>query len=277
MQPDFLVIGAMKCGTSTACAFLEDHPDVFMVPSSEPNFFSIDTNYATGVDSYEKLFDAARPLQLKGEGSNSYSSGQAASQSAARMAQLYPNLKLVYLVRHPVTRIRSEWVQRRVQNGDSCPATLDLAIQTQPDYFLGKSLYWQNLSHYRNHFSDDQLFVSCLEDLSTDRVGFFERLCGFLEIENMTEVKRGHVNPSSGKVVPTELYTKVNRVPGLSLLKSLLPKGLKSKVKSTLLSKPVDEIPDFSPAVYAQLVDAVRDDSAKILDHLGKPTDFWTF
>jgi hypothetical protein len=30
-KPDFLVIGAMKCATSTVCAYLEDHPDVFMV------------------------------------------------------------------------------------------------------------------------------------------------------------------------------------------------------------------------------------------------------
>ena len=31
IRPDLIVIGAMKCATSTVCAYLEDHPDVFMV------------------------------------------------------------------------------------------------------------------------------------------------------------------------------------------------------------------------------------------------------
>ena len=45
MQPDFIVIGAMKCGTSTVCGYLEDHPDVFIAPQAEPNFFAHDAQY----------------------------------------------------------------------------------------------------------------------------------------------------------------------------------------------------------------------------------------
>ena len=56
MQPDFIVIGAMKCGSSTVCAYLEDHPDIFMVPRAEPKFFSHDENFARGTDWYESLF-----------------------------------------------------------------------------------------------------------------------------------------------------------------------------------------------------------------------------
>ena len=277
MQPDFVVIGAMKCGTSTVCAFLEDHPDVYMVPSSEPNFFSSDENYAAGTETYERLFDAARPMQIKGEGSNSYSDGASTPETAARMAAHYPNLKLIYLVRHPIVRIRSDWIQKRVQSSNRSPATLDLAIATEHDFYVGKSMYWKNLSHFRAHFSDDQLFVACLEDLSSNRAHVLQNLCQFLEIENISEVKRGHLNPSSGKAVPTPLYNKVNRLPGLSLLKSLLPKGLKTGVKSTLLSAPATEVPDFSPETYANIAAELRDDSAQMLTYLGKSADFWKF
>lgn len=47
-KPDFVVIGAMKCGTSTVCAYLEDHPETCMLPRCEPDFFSRPEIFARG-------------------------------------------------------------------------------------------------------------------------------------------------------------------------------------------------------------------------------------
>src|SRR6266853_3737037 len=38
-MPNFLVIGAAKCGTDSLCNYLGQHPDVFISPNREPNFF----------------------------------------------------------------------------------------------------------------------------------------------------------------------------------------------------------------------------------------------
>ena len=86
MKPDFILIGAMKCGTSTVSAYLEDHPDVFMLPGQEPNFFSHDEVYARGTGWYEALFEGEGAARLIGEGSNAYASGRLHPQAAARMA-----------------------------------------------------------------------------------------------------------------------------------------------------------------------------------------------
>ena len=72
--PTFLVIGAMKCATSTVCAYLEDHPDVFMVPRIEPNHFSRDGNWAKGMAYYAPFFRGAETYAERGEGSNDYDS-----------------------------------------------------------------------------------------------------------------------------------------------------------------------------------------------------------
>ena len=70
--PDFLIIGAMKSGTSTLQAQLAVQPGLFMTTPKEPNFFSDDDIYAKGIDWYRSLFDAAAAGDLKGEASTHY-------------------------------------------------------------------------------------------------------------------------------------------------------------------------------------------------------------
>ena len=274
--PDFIVIGAMKCATSTVCAYLEDHPEVFMVPRSEPRFFSEDARFAQGTDWYESLFDGRGPARVAGEGSNDYAAGAMYPQAAARMAAYRPGLKIVYMARDPLERIASAWVQNRADMGDEIPPTPDQAVARLPDRFVDQSLYWKNLSRYRAHFPDAQIFVGFLEDLMADRAAFFDRLTAFLGVSPHQAVKRGHMNPSQGKRIPSPAYTMVNRLGLGRLAKAVLPKALRASVKDRILSTAVDEVPRFSPATRAALLAEIGPDAAAFLAHAGKPADFWT-
>ena len=53
MKPNFLVIGAMKCGTTSLCSLLDQHPDIFMSNPKETYFFSNDEVYQKGLKCYE--------------------------------------------------------------------------------------------------------------------------------------------------------------------------------------------------------------------------------
>ncbi|HTO70120.1 MAG TPA: sulfotransferase, partial [Myxococcota bacterium] len=70
--PDFAIIGAMKCGTSTLHEQLALRSGFFMSRPKEPNFFSDDDQYARGVGWYAGLFAGAAPGQLCGESSTHY-------------------------------------------------------------------------------------------------------------------------------------------------------------------------------------------------------------
>ncbi len=72
MPPDFIIIGAMKCGTSTLYEQLAAQPGVFMCTPKEPNFFSDDRIYANGLDWYRGLFAPAPAGALCGEASTHY-------------------------------------------------------------------------------------------------------------------------------------------------------------------------------------------------------------
>ena len=71
--PNFLVIGAMKAGTTSLYHYLRDHPQVFMPDTKEVNFFNPLRNWRHGVSWYEEQFRAAPAEALAvGEASTSY-------------------------------------------------------------------------------------------------------------------------------------------------------------------------------------------------------------
>jgi hypothetical protein len=273
---DFIVIGAMKAATSTVCAYFEDHPEVYMVPGGEPNYFSRDENYAKGLDWYHAHLAPRTTERLCAEGSNHYSARALHPHSAERMAAYNPDMKIVYMLRHPLDRIVSAWIQNRANKGDAVPPTLDRAVREMPDTFIGQSRYWYNLAPYREHFGDDRIFLGFMEDLNRDETGFLAELTGFLGVAPH-EVQRGHLNKSMGKRVPTRAYTALNQAPFARTFKALLPGGLRRQVKQRLLSRPVAQKPEFSSAVRAELVEVLKPEAEAVLRHCGKPADFWRF
>ncbi len=272
--PDFIVIGAMKCGTSTVCAYLEDHPDIYMVPKAEPRFFSEDENYAKGTAWYEETYFSGRAGEkLAGEGSNNYAFRARFPQTVSRMSAYQPDLKIVYIVRHPIKRIVSSWIQRRSDMRDAVPATLDQAVAQMPDLFVDQSLYWQTISDYRAAFGPERIFVGFMEDMQSDPDRFFAELCAFLEVPP-AQIRRGHENKSAGKALPSPLYSRVNALPGVALLKRLAPTKLRRAMRRKL-SRPVADRPQFSPQGFAQLRAVIAPDTQAFLNAYGKTDDFW--
>lgn len=274
---DFIVIGATKAATSTVCAYFEDHPDTYMVPNCEPNFFSHDANFSKGPEWYAQYLDGHETVTLRGEGSNNYASRALYPEAAARMAAYNPEMKIIYMVRHPLDRIVSTWIQFRADSGDMVPPTLDRAVREMPDRFVGQSRYWYNLAPYRAHFGDARIFIGFMEDLRHDPETFFTALCGFLGVTPTPTVRRIHQNESAGKRVPTQAYTLLNRPPLRKVVQASMPQGVRRMIKQRVLTRRVETRPDFSPAVRADLVATLRPDAAAFLRHCNKPADFWTF
>ena len=277
-KPDFVIIGAMKCATSTVISFLEEHPAAFVPPRTEPRFFSHDENWAQGPSAYEALF-ADHEGRLIGEGSNDYTFGAMYPEAPARMAAYAPDAKLVYVVRHPLKRIRSAWVQNRADSGDDVPATLDAAVAEMPERYVDPSLYARQIARYREHFPEEQIFVGFTEDLQADPEAFFRSLCGFLHIEPVVRDADAtrHVNPSRGKTVPNARYSAARRLPGYGLAKALVPKGLRRRARDRYFSDQVSDLPDFSPKTREGLLAQIRPDAEALLASQGKPSDFWSF
>ena len=87
--PDFIIIGAMKCATSTLHEQLALQPGCFMTSPKEPCFFSDDDVYAQGLDWYGGLFEATPTGARCGESSTHYTKLPTHARTVERMLRTF--------------------------------------------------------------------------------------------------------------------------------------------------------------------------------------------
>jgi len=124
--PDFLLVGAPKCGTSALHAALSRHPGLYLSTPKEPKFFLTDgpppdsgggpgdvptwREHVWRRDAYEALFAAAPPGARCGESTVFYLYDRAAQR---RIRALLPEVRLVAVLRDPAERAHSNWAHLR--------------------------------------------------------------------------------------------------------------------------------------------------------------------
>jgi Sulfotransferase family len=191
--PTLVVIGAMKCGTTSLHGHLDAHPDVGMSEPKELNFFfGPDTadvgdgaetwtlgNWHRGIGWYAAHFDPA--CAVRGESSPGYTS-PAHPEAAARMAAVVPTARLVYAVRDPVRRALSQYGHHRRQGTEARPpaeALLDPASQ-----YVARGRYVERLEPFlATGAFDGRITVVAQEDLEADLSGTVRRLLAELDVD----------------------------------------------------------------------------------------------
>lgn len=161
--PDFIIIGAAKAGTTTLHNWLSTQPEVFTSQPKEPRYFSHERYWSQGITWYSELFKGVVEGQLSGEASTSYTSPELAPLVASRIFEALPHVRLVYLVRHPIERLRSHY-RHNVRRGlESLP--LKDAVRQADNRYVGRSLYHTCLAPYIESFPKEQICVVRFEDL----------------------------------------------------------------------------------------------------------------
>jgi hypothetical protein len=105
--PDFIISGAPKAGTSSLWNYVWQHPDVFMPDPKEIAFF--DYNYGKGVEWYEEKFIEHEDEEAVGEATPWYMCDDRAEWVPERMQDVNPDAKLIFILRDPVERCRSNF------------------------------------------------------------------------------------------------------------------------------------------------------------------------
>jgi len=109
-KPDFFIVGAPKCGTTSLAAWLGEHPNIYLpakTPTTEPHFFSTDLNLPRIEErsEYDRLFRGATDSHIAvGEASTSYLFSRTAIASVERE---FPEPKYIVMVRDPAKMARS--------------------------------------------------------------------------------------------------------------------------------------------------------------------------
>jgi len=137
-KPNFFIIGAPKCGTTSLWAWLSEHPNIFMSPMKEPHFYATDLNLPNKVTSrahYENLFKEASDQHIAvGEASPSYLQSKVA---VPRIEQELSKAKYIVMVRNPVEMVYSLYEQN-VFAGYELAHDFEMAWRLSPERRAGR-------------------------------------------------------------------------------------------------------------------------------------------
>ena len=179
--PTFLLIGAMKAGTTSLFHYLNAHPQIATPEYKAPEFFVEESNWGRGIDWYRKQFPPTGPDVLAiGEASNAYAKYPRHQGVPARIAAHLPDVRLVYVVRDPVARIRSHFQTRAAEGSEKTPFAD--AVFSNPIY-LDYSRYALQIEQYLEHFPREQLLVITSEDLRASRESTMRRVYEFVGVD----------------------------------------------------------------------------------------------
>ena len=204
--PDFLIIGAGKCGTTSLYSYLGNHPQILLPNNKEINFFS--QNFTYGLDWYLSQFPSITDHSdfITGEASPSYFFN---SHAPERIYQIAPDVKLIVLLRNPVDRSISNYYQDRKTG--QVTKTLEEAIirainrfrtMSREDLshsrsFLFKSLYILKLQRWMEIFPREQFLILKSEDFFDCPDRNMKQVFRFLELPEVINQKYQKLNVGS--------------------------------------------------------------------------------
>lgn len=230
--PDFLIVGAMKCGTTTLQAQLAAQPGIFMTTPKEPNFFSDDAVFARGMDWYRGLFAKARPGDLKGEASTHYTKRPTHPDTIARARPHLPSVRLVYMIRNPLERAVSHYIHEWSQARMGADPVAEFA--RHPELVDYGRYAWQ-IAPWIEAYGRDAVLLTSLEQLAADPQGELARVARHIGLAGPVAWRAdlGAQNVSAERVrkFPLERLLIANPV-ATALRRALVPKAVRTAIRN---------------------------------------------
>lgn len=267
--PNFIIVGAMKSGTSTLRDLLTLRHDVFL-PPGEVHFFSDEDKYARGMAWYESLFSAATDAVAVGEKTPTYAY---LPECAGRIHTALPEVKLVWLFRDPVARTYSHY-WHSVKNGSE-RLPFRAAIATEADRvgkdpwrgYQRRSMYHEQVERYLKLFPRTQMHFLLLEHLLRDPLRETNSLLSFLGVERLAQAPP--LPRSNQTFIPR------NRTTQWAIRRVFRPRTRPYQFLSRFNRRATPGYPPLDPALRAQLRDTFVRPNQRLAELTGLDLAVW--
>ena len=302
MLPNFLIIGAMKAGTTSLCQYLNQHPQVYMSPIKEPNFFALEGSsldfsgaegkekiqrwlereFVTNIEEYRALFRRVSSEKAVGEASPMYLYNPVAP---SRIKHYIPEAKVIAILRNPVERAYSAFVYMR-RDGREPLSVFSEALQAEENriannwewiwHYKNVGFYYSQLKRYFDMFDQDQIKVYLYEDLKADPLHVVEDIFRYLGVDDSFNPDTSSKHNISGVPRNRALsWLLFERNPVKASLRLLLPEGMRRHVSVSLKSRSLLKAPSLTPEVRRELIEVYQDDILKLEGLIGRDLSEW--
>jgi hypothetical protein len=277
--PNLIIIGGLKCGTTSIHHYLGLHPEVQMSKPKELNFFVEELNWDLGLDWYRSRFDDR--FGVRGESSPHYTNLPRFTGVAERIHEHCPDAKLIYMIRDPIKRILSHWVHAKGAGYETGEME---DVLTKPDTaYVHRSLYWMQIQPYLERFDREQITVFTQEELQGEREATMRRAFAFAGVDaafTHEQFDREWEKSSAKQGDKYQVMERLIKLPGLRSFDrnfDRLPESLRWMVEQVVHDpeKPPAPKPKLADEIFERLRGWFRDDVASLQEFAGRRFEGW--
>ena len=293
--PDFIIVGAPKCGTTALDNFLSQHPDIFMA-KKELHYFGSDLESRfrdLTLGNYLRYFETEKTYKLYGESSVWYLYTKNAAQE---IYEYNPWAKIIIMLRDPVKMLPSLHAQL-LYNGDETVKSFHRALRkdmwrsqagqklpsvnyTNRPTFFDACRFYEPVKRFLDRFGKQQVLILLNEDLQNNFEETFHKVLAFLEADVNFISKKERINTRRkirsislhhfSKATP-ELYRRIFRitVPSQKLRHYLMKKVQDINVTDA-------KIKTLDPATRALIAKRTRPDIEKLAALINRDLSHWS-
>ena len=240
----FFGLGPQRSGSTWLDVCLRQHPQCALPVKTKETFF-FDRYFDRGLCWYERQFDVGREVRAVGEVAPSYFGYP---DAPIRIAQLFPEARLIVTLRNPIERAWSHFLHLW-RKGD-VSENFDEAIHLCPE-ILERGLYYQHISVYDRYFADSNMLCLKYETIHNDPAAHIDRLLRFIKVAtefhpqslhsivNASEVPRSRLLSACATLVSRKLHAIglhdiVNVAKTLGFYRMVYHSGVRPPLQMTL-------------------------------------------
>jgi hypothetical protein len=201
----------MKCGTTALWHYLRQHSGIYL-PRKNIDFFN-DEQWPKGQSWYQSFFPENEISgRIVGEISTEYAKFPQHCGAPARIAELMPDVRLVYIVRHPVRRMISHYIHN-VSNLSETRAPEVALTPGEGNAYLDYSLYHMQIEQYLPFFPREQILLLRNEDLRERPGETLDRVFDYIGASRLSRVNPLVVHSRAEKRAWNALGAYIRRSP----------------------------------------------------------------
>jgi len=277
--PNLIIIGGLKCGTTSIHHYLGLHPEVQMSKPKELNFFVSELNLDLGLDWYRGRFDDR--FAVRGESSPHYTNLPRFQGVAERIQTNCPDAKLLYMIRDPIKRVLSHWVHAKGAGYES--GEIEDVLSRPDTAYVQRSMYWMQLQPYLQRLDREQIELISSEELQADRHATMRKAFRFVGVdEDFTheQFDREWEKSSAKSGDKYQVMERLIKLPGLRSFDrnfDRLPESMRWVVEKIVHDpdKPSAPKPKLSDEMFEQMRGWFREDVAALQEFAGRRFDGW--
>ncbi|MGH7885823.1 MAG: sulfotransferase domain-containing protein [Thermodesulfobacteriota bacterium] len=256
--PNFLIVGAAKCGTTSLYHYLKQHPEIYMSPNKEPFFFVCDTiknqsnkdprgkfeksHTIYSFEKYSNLFEQVKNEKAIGEASTAYLYYYQDSIDKIKR-YLGDNVKILIILRNPVERAFSAYTH--MLGGNWINTSFEKALQDE-DYKIKNNwshiqfcknlgLYYDQVKAFKDNFKDTKVIL--LEDLSNNADICLREIYNFLNVDPSYQVNtKNRYMVSRDKVPKSQFVNRFVKIYKILQRKNIFPNSNSNNMISNLFN-----------------------------------------